>query len=117
MSREHNPGLWEAWRKRLQRFDRCQLTGAEFCRREGVAVGDFYTWRRKLRPKPVAVAPTQPTFVPLRLAAAAGRNSAASEVRLQLPNGTRVRLVQPDEVSLRALIAAAGALPAEVSSC
>jgi hypothetical protein len=117
MSRERNPGLWEAWRKRLQRFDRCQLTRAEFCRGEAVTVGAFDTWRRKLRPKPIAVPPTQPTFVPLRLAAAAGRNATAGEIRVQLPNGTRVRLVQPDEGSLRALIAAAGALPAEVASC
>jgi hypothetical protein len=117
MSRECDPGLWDAWRKRLQRFDRCQLTLAEFCRREGLTVGAFYTWRRKLRPKPVADQPTRPTFVPLRLAASADRSSTAREVRLQLPNGTRVRLAQPDEGSLRALIAAAGALPAEVSSC
>jgi hypothetical protein len=117
MSRERNLGLWDAWRKRLQRFDRCQLTLVEFCRREGVTVGAFYTWRRKLRPKPIAVQPTQPAFVPLRLDAVAGRNATAGEVRVQLPNGTRVRLIQPDEGSLRALIAAAGALPAEVSSC
>jgi hypothetical protein len=117
MSRERNAGLWDTWRKRLHQFDRCQLTLSEFCRREGVTVGAFYTWRRKLRPKPVRVQPTQPTFVPLRPAAPANRSSTACEVRLQLPNGTRVRLAQPDESSLRALIAAAGALPAEVSSC
>ncbi len=117
MSRERDPGLWDAWQKRLQRFDRCQLTLADFCRRERVTIGAFYAWRRKLRPKRVAIQPTQPTFVPLRMPAEPDPQPKPRELRLQLPNGTRVRLAQPDEGSLRALIAAAGALPAEVSSC
>ncbi len=114
MSRKRDPGLREAWRKRLQRFDRCELTVVEFCEREAVSPAAFYAWQRRLRPKPVAL---QPTFVPLRLPSDANRPSTVGELRLKLPNGTSVRLVQPEECLLRALIAAAGALPSEVPPC
>ena len=114
MNRECFPGLRESWRRRLVRFDRCELTVAEFCRREAITVGSFYAWRRKIRPKPVEI---QPTFVPLRLPAEPDQPSTSGEVHLKLPNGTHIRLIQPEECLLRALIAAAGALPSEVPSC
>lgn len=115
MSRERDPGLRDTWRKRLQRFRRCELTVAEFCEQEAVSTATFYAWQRRLRPK--AAAAIAPAFVPLRLPAEFDRRPNARELRLELPNGTRVRLVEPDEGALRALITAAGLLPTEVSSC
>ena len=114
MSRKHDPGLRDTWRKRLERFDRCELTVLEFCKREAISTSAFHAWQRKLRPKSVAL---QPTFVPLRLPAEVNRPPAVGELRLKLPNGTLIRLVQPEACLLRDLIAAAGALPAEVPSC
>ena len=38
-----------AWGKRLDRFDRTDVTVAQFCRQEGVSQAAFYNWRRKLR--------------------------------------------------------------------
>ena len=115
MSRERDPGLRERWRKRLERFRRCELTVAEFCKREAVSTAAFYAWQRQLRSK--AAAAVAPVFVPLRLAADGDRQPMAQELRLELPNGTRVRLVQPDRGAVQVLIAAAGALPAEVTPC
>lgn len=36
------------WTERLQRFDACELTVAEFCRYEGVSQPAFYRWRKRL---------------------------------------------------------------------
>ena len=43
-----NPKLETAWRERLSRFRRGNLTVAEFCRREGVSNPSFYQWRKRL---------------------------------------------------------------------
>jgi hypothetical protein len=34
------------WRQRLQRWQRSGLTGRDFCRREHLQEGSFYSWKR-----------------------------------------------------------------------
>jgi transposase-like protein len=37
------------WSRRMQRFERSDLTVAAFCQSEGVSQASYYYWRRKLR--------------------------------------------------------------------
>jgi hypothetical protein len=50
MRRERDAAKWEAWRLRLEEFDRGMATVAEFCQQHSVCVAKFYQWRRRLRP-------------------------------------------------------------------
>jgi hypothetical protein len=36
------------WKRRLKRYERTELTAAEFCRLEGISVSSLYQWQRKL---------------------------------------------------------------------
>jgi len=40
---------WRLWAERVWRFEQSGLTGAEWCRREGLPLEQFYVWRRKLQ--------------------------------------------------------------------
>jgi hypothetical protein len=42
-------GLERAWRDRLRRFERSELTVREFCEQEGLVVHQFSWWRRELK--------------------------------------------------------------------
>jgi hypothetical protein len=40
---------WRLWAERVWRFEQSALTRAEWCRREGLPLEQFYLWRRKLQ--------------------------------------------------------------------
>lgn len=48
MLRGSNPAKVQEWTDRLLRFQKCTMTVAQFCEREGVSVPSFYHWKRKL---------------------------------------------------------------------
>ena len=96
-----------AWAKRLDRFDRADVTVAQFCRQEGVSQAAFYNWRRKLRGQPAASqrnqAPPMPRFLPISLAATSTVSTAStpppslpqSRMTIDLPGGIRIRFEVP----------------------
>jgi hypothetical protein len=99
-----------SWAKRLDRFDRADVTVAQFCRQEGVSQAAFYYWRRKLRgplaASPLSQATPLPRFLPVSLtttpttsaspaAATPTRPALPSRVTIDLPGGIRIRFELP----------------------
>jgi len=64
MARPADPRKSSAWQRRLQRFTASGMTVPKFCDREGVSVGAFHYWRRRLGPPQPArdSPPTAPVF-------------------------------------------------------
>lgn len=115
MSRSEAAKLWQ---ERLRRFDRSQMTVAQFCLNEGISQPSFYQWKKKLRQhsgdtksKPTA---TGVQFMPLRLTADTGHHvapelreqvkPALASTTIELPGGVRIRVEvptyrQPSELS------------------
>ncbi|MCU0703132.1 MAG: hypothetical protein MUF18_03980 [Fimbriiglobus sp.] len=93
------------WRQAVAAFESSGLSVREFCRRRGLPVKRFYTWRKTLGLRPVAAPATAaarpvPGFVPVRVVA-----EATAEVAL--PNGLIVRLpVSADPAHAARLVAA-----------
>lgn len=93
-----------AWGKRLDRFDRADVTVAQFCLQEGVSPSSFYQWRRRLhrkrsqeeqsQPRPIPqflpVSFPSPPMSPAPLAAA-----VKSLMTVDLPGGIRIRFEIP----------------------
>ncbi|MFN9881265.1 MAG: IS66 family insertion sequence element accessory protein TnpA, partial [Planctomycetota bacterium] len=52
MSAETRVGKVAEWKRRLRRYERTELTVAEFCRREGISVSSLYQWMRTLAGMP-----------------------------------------------------------------
>ena len=116
MARGMDPTKRRLWSERLRRFDRCDLTVADFCEAEGVSTPSYYEWRRKLsiargREAAADTRPPRPTFLPVQLRSPV---PAAAEVEIHLPNGARVSLTSADVQWLVAAIAAAGQVVCEV---
>ena len=122
MGRERDAAKWEAWRQRLEEFDRGTATVAEFCQRLGVCVATFYQWRRRLRPTVTAESrldsgtvesppetaatgrraksrrKTQPfRFLPIAI-------SAASQVEVLLTGGIRLLVPSHDAQAIRTVL-------------
>lgn len=101
MSRGARAEKRSQWRARLQRFAGCQLSVAEFCRRERVSVPSFYQWQRKLSgPSARDMArrgPTRADFVPVQVATGA-------ELHVSFPNGARLTLPAADHEAVRLAI-------------
>lgn len=108
MSRSETAKLWQ---QRLRRFDRSQLTVAQFCLSEGISQPSYYQWKKKLRELPSDAKPTPSAtgaqFMPLRLATESA-NQAASEAAeqagpslacttIELPGGVRIRVEVPTD--------------------
>lgn len=106
MSRSEAAKLWQ---ERLRRFDRSQMTVAQFCRNEGVSQPSFYQWKKKLRQQP-GDTKRKPTatgvqFMPVRLTADAGHHVAAESAEqampalasttIELPGGVRILVEVP----------------------
>ncbi len=101
------------WRKRLERFSRSGLSVAQFCSREGVSTSSLYNWRGKLAQvapaveprngsfQPVTVVPTAPSVAPTASAVV----SAACQVSIQLPCGTRIDVRAENLDAVRAVVA------------
>ena len=111
MGRKQSFGAEAVWRERLARFDRGDLTVAEFCRREGVSNPSFYQWRKRLQQRgrrarrveqadPGASTVGLPgRFLPVNVA-------GLSEVEMELPNGIKVRVPATNAELLRTAILA-----------
>ena len=98
------------WQERLRRFDRSQMTVAQFCRNEGVSQPSFYQWRKKLRQPTIASHP-EPTdstvqVMPLRLSARSGNRTdepieqaarSLASTTIELPGGVRIRVEVPTD--------------------
>ncbi|NJO12942.1 MAG: IS66 family insertion sequence element accessory protein TnpB [Gammaproteobacteria bacterium] len=89
------------WREVLDRFASSGLSVEEFCRREGIATGSLYRWRKVLelpcrsgKAEPAAALPVphrRPGFVDL---GPVGVSGSPVEVHLELGDGIRLRLVR-----------------------
>ena len=110
MGRQIDEELWDAWRRRLARYQLWSGTVAAFCAREGVSAVAFYQWRRKLAGELAGgrsratderhVADERPNFLPVRIA-------SAERIEIELPNGVRVRVPGDATRTLDAVLAAA----------
>ena len=124
MAGRGDAGKDAAWRRRLARFRRSGLTVARFCDGDGVSVGSFYYWRKKLeqtawrrgpRSRPGAfrqidVVPALPGIIAATPAVAPGASAgapASSRMVILLPGGTRIEV---DAERLDAVRAVVGAL-------
>ena len=83
--------LASQWRERLGRFDRSDLTVAEFCRLEEYSVAAFYYWRGKLQAQET---PEHfPTFVSVDVPKAASNQSGSrGDLRIAIPGGAVIRV-------------------------
>jgi hypothetical protein len=70
----------------MDRYRDCQLTVAEYCRRQGVSVASFYQWKKKLGEAATAASPA---FLPIEIA---GRLDTTPAATLTLPGGATVEL-------------------------
>jgi hypothetical protein len=88
VARFPNPVLADQWRKRFERFDRSDLTVAQFCQREDYCVASFYQWRRKLR-QPIDS--TAGGFVAVEIDSNRFGKTPDSSIEIELPGGAVMR--------------------------
>lgn len=91
MTRSPNAQLAHQWQERLDRFDECELTVAQFCKLEGYSPASFYQWRRKLAGRKSNAADVS-AFVPVEFDATSLQKHQAEGVHLELPGGAQVRI-------------------------
>lgn len=115
MARLSDPRLALQWQERLQRFERSELTVAQFCQLEGYSVAAFYQWRRKLDAGPSR---DTPSFIPVSLCFSDLEDRSDQRVAIDLPGGATVRIPNgATQAEQRQLIAAiVQATSAEVQS-
>jgi hypothetical protein len=65
MGRPANQAKALDWQQRLGRFEASNLTVAQFCARERVAVPTFWYWRRKCADIGVSFGPSESAFTPV----------------------------------------------------
>lgn len=66
MPRSADPSRRKLWLARMQRHSQCDLTDAQFCRREGVSVPSFYHWKKKLAVAAQSSQQATAKFIPVR---------------------------------------------------
>lgn len=104
MARLSDPRLAMQWQERLQRFERSELTVAQFCELEGYSVAAFYQWRRKLDVTP---SHETPSFIPVTLSPSDLVDRCDQRVAIELPGGATVRIPSgATQAEQRQLIAA-----------
>lgn len=93
MERALDRKLIAQWRQHLKKQPRSGLTIEKYCQQEGIVVGTFYAWKRRLKPVESTPAPRQ-----RKLAGNAGRSArsgsktASGFVQLQLPISSRIEV-------------------------
>jgi hypothetical protein len=136
MPREPDLAKREAWRRRLEEFERGNGTIAEFCRRAGVPVRSFYYWRQRVQPGISSAAShrqrhgtatadqharfvhrsrragTKPTlkFVPIEI-------TERPSIEVHLPHGARMMVPSQDRDAIGVVIAALLRDPQERQPC
>ena len=115
MARLSDPQLALQWQERLQRFERSELTVAQFCQLEGYSVAAFYQWRRRLD---AGQACETPSFIPVSLSPCDLLDRCDQRIAIELPGGATVRIPNgATQAEQRQLIAAiVQATSAEVQS-
>jgi transposase len=88
MPRSADPSRRKLWLARMQRHSQCDLTVAQFCRREGVSVPSFYHWKKKLAVAAQSSQQATAKFIPVRVTDPAPRVAAT----LRLPGGAFIEL-------------------------
>lgn len=82
------------WVDRIERFEKCGQTVAQFCAAEDVSTASFYQWRCRLRSDtpvpPCNRTPALAEFVPVELATRPQAESA-TVMSVELPGGVRIR--------------------------
>lgn len=108
MSRSPNLRKRSQWLDRVRRFARSKCSVADFCQREQVSVASFYQWRRKLADMSTDLsdgrAPTRKNFVPVQV-------TAAADLQVTFPNGTRLTLPAHDHELVKRCIDAIALAP------
>jgi transposase len=95
----------QLWADRLARFPDSGLSVAAFCAAEGVSPNSFFYWKRQLLVTPPRASEGEPSFLPIRV-------RAAAPVEVALPNGAVVRITQGCDLALvRSLIDALAGAP------
>ena len=90
-----SPAQWQAL---IERAERSGLAVVEFCRREGISTGSFYSWRKRLAGATMGAVParpanTRPAFVDLgTLGEAPAAQAGGWEIELELEAGVVLRL-------------------------
>lgn len=106
------------WRERFRRYERADVTVAEFCRREGVSVPSFYQWRKRLAQSSANERSKRTvqrrTVAPAHLPGTAREHVPAFQqvvlshggvVAIELPSGVRVELPADQLPLVRAVMA------------
>jgi hypothetical protein len=92
----------QKWREVLARFDASGLSAAAFCRENAIAESSFFSWRRRLAPRPAT-----PAFVEAKVAAIPVAAPPAGAIEIRLRGGRRIRLRRGfDRVLLAEVVAA-----------
>jgi hypothetical protein len=89
------------WRRWIGEWQASGLSALAFCKRRGLTVGSFYTWRRVLQRRDADTA----TFVPVQIVADTVLTQA-SALEVLLTDGRMVRVTPGfDAATLRQLLA------------
>ncbi len=68
MARAVNTELRALWLQRFEQQACSQLSVAQFCQQQQLNVNSFYSWKRKLHPKPSEPPPQEPNkLIPIRI--------------------------------------------------
>ena len=99
------------WRRRLQRFEKSDLTVGEFCLDEKVSAAAFYYWKKRLAKSGVDqdvrdMPGRQAGFAAVRVIGSAG-------VTVVFPGGARVEIPAGDLNSLRLVVDALARVEAQ----
>lgn len=79
------------WREVVERQANSGLSGAAFCKSEGIAAHTFYGWRARLRDEPAGQAVP---FIDLGATAETANAGAGIEIRLDLGHGMTLTIAR-----------------------
>jgi transposase-like protein len=94
MSAETRVGKVAEWKRRLRRYERTELTVAEFCRQEGISVSALYQWQRRLAALPKGNTSEEKTSVVPSEAAASIPPAAFRAIELSPTQNSRLATIR-----------------------
>lgn len=83
--------LERAWRERIRRFERNDLTIRQFCEQEGLVAHQFSWWRSELKRRGAPSAPRKRATSPAKQVTRKPKASAASFVPVQVESSVAER--------------------------
>ncbi|MCP4384299.1 MAG: hypothetical protein GY798_23300 [Hyphomicrobiales bacterium] len=81
----------EEWREILDRFERSGISQREFCRKEGLPLGSFSKWKRRMDGSEMLPGMDAGRFVELTETPSRVTGLSAGEMELSLPGGVQLR--------------------------